>query len=129
MKLFVSALALLSVALPAFPAAAQVAGPWFVAGVISGTPFASDCRFEDHGGGAFGGVCIDSAVGNPRGKPGTVHELTMGEVKDGQVSWAYGASFMLAKFNVDFTGVLAGGRMTGTITAFGRKGGFTATRK
>jgi hypothetical protein len=129
MKPFLSGIALLSVALAAFPATAQVAGPWLVAGVISGTPFASDCRFEDRGGGTFGGVCVDSATGNPRGKPGTVHQLTMGQVKDGQVSWTYAASFMLAKFNVDFTGALAGGRMTGTITAFGRKGGFTATRK
>lgn len=128
MKAFLPGLVLSWVLALALPAAAQVAGAWFVSGKVAGTPFASDCRFEDQGGG-FGGVCVDSAVGNPRGKPGTVHKLTKGEILGGQVLWAYPASFLLATFSVEFTGVLAGDHITGVITAFGRKGDFTATRK
>lgn len=119
-------LAALALATPA--AAAEVAGPWRVTGDVAGRAFAVDCRFEPHGG-AFGGVCVDAATGEAKAQAGKPHPLTKGAVTGSQVRWTYQASFLLAKFDVSYDGVLEGDRITGTLVAGGRKGSFTAVRK
>lgn len=128
MKSVLPGLALMSATLLAWPAQAQVAGAWRVSGDIAGNAFVVDCRFEPHGA-DFGGVCVEAATGDAKVHAGRSHTLTKGQAADGQVSWTYPASFMLAKFDVSFTGTLAGDRMSGTVTATGRKGAFTAVRK
>jgi hypothetical protein len=112
----------------ASPAAAQATGAWRVSGAISGTAFALDCRFEPQGA-DFGGVCVEAATGDPKVHAGKSHTLTKGAVAGRQVSWTYPASFLMARFDVNFTGTLDGDHMAGTVTASGRKGEFTAVRK
>jgi hypothetical protein len=128
MKALIASLPLLTAALLASPAAAEVAGDWRVDGDISGVPFALDCRFAPHGP-ELGGVCVEAATGDARVKAGRAHPLTRGAVNGGQVSWAYKASFLVAKFDVNFAGRLDGDHMAGTTEASGRKGHFTAVRK
>lgn len=126
MKAVLARLALMSAILVASPAAAQVAGPWTVSGDVGGRPFVVNCRFESHGA-EFGGVCVDASVADA--KAGKAHTLTKGTVSGGQVRWTYPATFMLAKFDVNFVGALAGDRIAGTVSASGRNGAFTAVRK
>lgn len=115
-------------ALAASPAAAQVAGAWAVSGKIGDTPFTVDCRFEPRGA-AFGGACIDASAGVSGVKPGKVHPLKTGSADGRQVRWVYEASFLMARFDVTYSGTLDADRMAGAVTAAGRKGEFTAIRK
>lgn len=127
-KAGLSGLALLSGLVLASPAGAQVAGAWRVTGTLADRAFAIDCRFEPKGA-QFGGVCVDAATGEAGAKAGKSHALSEGAVAGSQVRWTYPASFLLAKFDVRYTGKLEGDRITGTVSASGRKGEFTAVRK
>jgi len=122
-----AALTLLAASALASPASAQVAGSWHVAGKVAAFGFTLDCQFEPSGA-KLGGVCVDASTSDPKIKGGRAHPLTAGSVKGDAVSWTYQSSFLLTKFDVTFTGTLAGDRMSGTIDAGGRKGDFTATR-
>jgi hypothetical protein len=120
--------ALAPLALMASPAAAQVAGAWHVTGELGGRAFAVDCTFEPRGQ-ELGGACVDLSTGDAKAKAGDSHALTKGAVAGDKVSWTYRASFMIAKFDVSYAGVLKDGRIAGTVTASGRGGAFTAVRK
>jgi len=109
-------------------AQAQVAGPWSVSGQIAGTPFAVDCRFEPQGS-TLGGVCVETAAGLSGFKAGKVHVLKAVGVEGRQVRWSYEASFLLAHFDVVYSGTVDADHMAGTVAAAGRKGAFTAVRK
>ena len=126
MKFFLSSLVL--VLLAAAPAAAQVAGAWHVNGKIDDRVFALDCQFDPNDSG-FGGVCIEAPAGSAGTHAGKQHILTKGNVSGNQIGWTYQASFMLMSFNVNFAGTMAGDSITGTVTASGHSGPFTATRK
>jgi hypothetical protein len=129
MKAVLPGLVLTSVMLLAAPATAQMAGPWKVSGDIAGRAFVVDCRFEPRGA-EFGGVCVEAASGDPKlVHAGKSHPVTKATVSGEQVSWSYPASFMLAKFDVSFSGALAGDRIAGKVSAAGRTGAFTAVRK
>lgn len=128
MKAVLPGLVLTSMMVLASPAAAQVAGPWKVSGDVAGRSFVMDCQFEPRGA-DFGGVCVEASGGDTKVQAGRSHTLTKGTASGGQVRWTYPASFMLAKFDVSFAGTLAGDRIAGTVSASGRKGAFTATRK
>jgi hypothetical protein len=128
MKFFLSSLVLLSMLLGAAPAAAQVAGAWHVNGKIDDRAFALDCRFDPNDSG-FGGVCIETPAGSAATHPGKQHILTSGSVAGNQIGWTYQASFMLMSFSVNFAGTMSGDSITGTVTASGHSGPFTATRK
>ena len=114
------------------PAHADAAalGHWRVAGSVSGHAFTLDCRFEPAGapgGTSFGGGCTELAAGE-MGHPGKAHALTKGTVAGDRLTWAYPVSVMFMKFDMTFEGTVAGPRMTGTASAAGRTGSFTATR-
>ena len=114
--------------LAASPAAAQGMSQWHLTGEISGESFVVDCRFEPQAH-QLGGVCIDTASSYAANKAGKPHVLTRGASDGNRLSWSYDAKVMFFSVGIDFTGVITGDRMTGTITAAGRKGGFTAVRK
>jgi hypothetical protein len=120
MKSFLSTLVLLTATLLASPAAAQIAGSWQVSGKIGSTAFVTNCQFLPDDAG-FGGACTET----PSGKR---HVLTKASVTGNQVQWSYPASFMLMKFEVVFSGTLNSTSITGTVTAHGHNGIFTATR-
>ena len=109
-------------------ASAQVAGSWHVTGTVGGTSFAVDCQFDPEGA-AFGGACADGATGAPKAYAGKTHKLSKGAVAGRQVQWTYPASFLLAKFDVNFAGTLHGDQIAGTVSAAGRKGDFKAVKK
>jgi hypothetical protein len=105
----------------ASPAAAQVAGSWAVNGSVSGHEFVLDCTFAPAST-TLGGVCVET-------KTGKTHPITKGSVNGNQLAWSYKASYMMFNFDVDFAGVMTGGKMAGTVTASGRNGSFTAARQ
>jgi hypothetical protein len=109
-------------------AAAQVAGDWRVSGQLGDRPFAVDCHFEPRGA-QVGGVCVDASTGDPKAQVGKAHVLTRGSASGRQVQWTYPASFLLARFDVNFSGMLEGDQISGTVAAAGRKGEFKAVRK
>lgn len=117
-----------SIALVSSSAMAQVAGPWHVTGDVNGKAFAVDCRFAPDGA-QFGGVCVDAATGDAKVKAGNAHKLTQGTLTGNQVRWTYQTSVLFMSVDIAFAGTLEGDRMTGAITAAGRKGAFTAVRK
>ncbi len=124
MKFCLSSLVLLPMLLTAAPAAAQIAGSWHVNGTIDNRVFALDCQFDPNDTG-FGGVCIESS-GKHAGKR---HILTKGSIGGNQIGWTYQTSYMLMNFNLNFAGTMQGGSITGTASASGQSGPFTATRK
>jgi hypothetical protein len=124
-----AALALVSTALLASPAAAAgVGGNWRVTGAVSDRPFTLDCRFEPRGAG-FGGACVEVAGGDSHVQPGKSHTVTDGAVAGSKVSWSYPVSVMMMKLDIGFTGSLDGDRMSGAVATAGRKGAFSAVRK
>jgi hypothetical protein len=128
MKFSLAALALLSAIMVGSPATAEVSESWRINYSLAGHPIALDCRFESKGA-QLGGVCVNVATGDPKVRGGTAHPLTRGAVNGTQISWAYEARMMLAKFEVNFAGVVDGARMAGTVNVAGRKGEFTGVRK
>ena len=44
------------------------------------------------------------------------------------MSFTYQSSFLFTKFDVTYTGVVSGDRISGTVNAQGHEGAFTATR-
>jgi hypothetical protein len=120
MKTSLSGLVLLPAILLSSPAAAQIAGSWQVSGKVGSNAFLTNCQFTPSGSG-FGGSCVESKTGKHR-------VLTKGSTSGALVQWSYPASFMMMNFDVDFAGTLNGNSITGTVTASGHEGTFTATR-
>lgn len=122
--------ALLTVPLFLLPAGAmaQTAGKWHVTGDIDGKVFAVDCDFEARGSG-LGGQCVDLSTGDAKAKPGKVHRLTRGSVQGREVKWTYQTKVLMMSVDIDFAGTVQEERMSGTITAKGRQGRFSAVRK
>jgi len=96
------------------------AGAWKVNGHVDGKDFVVSCHFERHGGG-LGGACFD-------GGTNLKHPLISGAVSGDQVKWTYQSHWTLIKFDVLYSGTLAGGAMRGTVSASGHVGSFTATK-
>jgi hypothetical protein len=107
--------------------AEDAAGHWIVSGRVAGLAFTSSCGFQQAGQN-LGGVCVDGATSDPKVKGGRAHVLTRGRVNGDQVSWTYQSSFLLSHFNVDYSGVRRGDRMSGQIVVQGHTGTFTAER-
>ena len=128
MKFFISSLMLAAMLLAAAPAAAQIAGDWHVNGKIDDRMFVLNCQFQPNDSG-FGGICVEAPGGSAGTHAGKQHILTKGSVAGNQIGWSYPTSFMLMSFNVNFAGTMAGDSITGTVTASGHSGPFTATRK
>jgi hypothetical protein len=127
MKSTLISFAVLASTLIASSANADVSGPWRVSGKLASFAFTLNCDFKPDGA-ALGGVCVDASTNDPKVASGKSHPLTAGNVDGDKVSWTYQSSFLLTKFNVTFKGVQSGDRMSGTMTAQGHDGAFTASR-
>lgn len=112
----------------ASPASADVGGAWRVTGEISGRNFAVDCRFDARGS-QLGGECVSLSTGEAKVKPGKIYRLKKGSVSGNQVQWSYPTTVLFMSVDINYSGTINGDRMTGTISAAGRKGSFNATRK
>jgi hypothetical protein len=121
---------LATLALPvAAEPASPIAGDWHVAGKVASFGFTLNCHFKALGGGSLGGACQDASTNDPKVSTGKTHPLTVGMTSGDHVTWTYGSSFLLSKFDVTYDGVQTGDQMSGTIRVQGRKGAFTATRQ
>ena len=118
---------LLAALLLASPAMADVLGAWRVQGQVSGNPFVLDCHFVPAGAG-FGGTCTGAANGDPK-FAGKVYTLKQGTETGSQVSFSYPSHYLFVSFQVTYQGTLTGDKMTGSVTAAGRQGNFTASRE
>jgi hypothetical protein len=99
------------------PALAQPIGAWRVNGAIAGRSFVLDCRFEEKGG-----TCTDASRG------GKTHPLTSLSVAGNQARWTFATRVVLMSITLAFDGRIEGNRMSGTMSAAGRHGTFTAAR-
>jgi hypothetical protein len=109
------------------PAMAQAGGAWRVTGDISGKAFTLDCQFDAQGP-KLGGVCVDVSTGESKAKPGKSHVLSQGSVQGQDVRWAYSTKVMMMSVEIAFVGKVNGARMTGTVSAKGRQGTFSAIK-
>ncbi|MEO8927762.1 MAG: hypothetical protein ABI306_11430 [Caulobacteraceae bacterium] len=109
-------------------ASAEVSGRWRVAGKVSSFAFTLTCDFRRDGD-RLGGVCVDASTNNPKVNAGKSHVLTAGSITGDKISWTYRSSFLFSKFDVTFKGIQTGNRMSGTISAQGHDGTFTAARQ
>jgi hypothetical protein len=98
-----------------------------VSGKLASFAFTLNCEFKPDGA-RLGGVCVDASTNDPKVASGKSHPLTAGSVDGDKVSWTYQSSFLLTKFDVTFKGVQTGDRISGTLTAQGHDGAFTASR-
>lgn len=108
--------------------AADLAGHWKLTGKVSSFGFTLDCQFKPEGE-RLGGVCTDELTTSAKVSAGKSHVLTAGSVRGDKVTWTYRSSFLLSKFDVTYTGVVAGDRMSGTLIAQGHQGSFTGARR
>lgn len=104
-----------------------VPGAWHVTGDVAGRSFALDCRFNPAAGG-FGGDCTELASSDARGTPGKVHRLNKGSQSGAQISWSYPVTIIFMRLDIGFAGKVEGDRISGTTSAAGRKGSFSAIR-
>jgi hypothetical protein len=110
------------------PASAEGAGGrWAVAGTVDGKNFTLDCRFQQSGQ-TLSGACVDGPTGDAKVEGGRSHDLLEGGTTGNGVNWTYQSSYMFIKFDVKYSGVRDGDRMSGTISAAGKTGTFTANR-
>jgi hypothetical protein len=98
-------------------AQAQAGGTWRVNGAIAGRTFVLDCRFAEKGG-----TCTDASPG------GKTHPLTSLSVAGSQARWTFATRVVLMSITLAFDGRIEGNRMSGTMSAAGRHGTFTAAR-
>jgi hypothetical protein len=128
MKYALLSLVIASTVAAAAPASAEVSGRWHVTGKVSAFAFTLNCDFKPDGE-RLGGVCVDASTNDPKVNTGKSHVLTAGSVKADAVTWTYQSSFLFSKFDVTFKGTQAGDKMTGSITAQGHDGTFTARKE
>jgi hypothetical protein len=102
-------------------------GRWAVAGNVEGKNFTLDCRFVQAGQN-LSGECIDGPTGDAKVEGGRSHTLLEGQVAGDGVTWTYQSSYLFVKFDVKYAGVREGDHMSGTISAAGKAGTFTANR-
>jgi hypothetical protein len=114
----------LSSALASVPASAQVPGSWHVTGDIDGKNFVLDCKFTPNGA-QFGGICIGGEKGNAGAKP---YKLTRGVISGRQIQWTYQTHVVFMSVDINFVGTVANDRITGTTSAAGRTGTFSAIK-
>lgn len=107
---------------------AQVGGTWHVTGQISGNAFALNCEFLPSGS-QMEGSCTDAYDPNGKSRVGRVIKLTQGSLSGRQIQWAYKARVVLMSFEIIYSGVVEGNRISGIVTAAGRRGNFTAVKR
>ncbi len=102
---------------PVAPAPAQSANLWRVSGAISGRNFNMDCRLEP-----ASGVCTQ--VQTNKAQP-----LVSFAQSGNRMNWSLKTRVAFLSITVAFDGHVSGERMSGTMTAAGRSGTFTAVRR
>ena len=122
-----AALSLAAIAIPGASSAAEVAGAWHVSGKVSSFAFTLNCRFTPEGS-KLGGECTDASTNDPKVNAGKSHVITSGSVEGDKVRFTYQSSFLFTKFDVTYTGVVSGDRISGAVNAQGHEGAFTATK-
>ena len=112
--------ALLLMSVLAIPASleAEAANIWRVNGAISGRTFVLDCHLEQSSG-----VCADATPG------GKSHPLASLAAAGNQMSWSFKTRYLFMNISLSFNGRVTGDRMSGTMSAAGRSGTFTAVRR
>jgi hypothetical protein len=120
----VAALATPTLAAPTLAAADAdpLTGAWNVKGSVEGFPVRIHCEFERRGD-QLAGLCRDG------GADGTAHGLSMGTIQGDHVTWAYHRRVFAHNFEPQYSGVVDGLTMKGTISVAGHSGDFTAQRE
>jgi hypothetical protein len=111
---------LIAIALLTFSAASQAesGNSWRVNGAISGRTFVLDCRLEQGTG-----ACTDVSAG-AKAKP-----LASLSTAGDRTSWSIRTRHLFMSITLAFNGRVSGDRMSGTMSAAGRSGTFTAVRR
>jgi hypothetical protein len=97
---------------------AESPGTWRVNGAISGRTFTLDCRLDQGAG-----QCTDASPG------GKSQPLTSLSASGNRMNWSFKTRVAFLSVTLAFAGQVAGDRMSGTMTAAGRSGTFTAARR
>ena len=97
---------------------ADAPGAWRVNGAISGRTFTLDCRLIQGSG-----LCTDASAG------GKSQPLTSLSEAGNRVNWSFKTRVAFLSITLAFAGQVAGDRMSGTMSAAGRSGTFTAVRR
>jgi len=97
---------------------ADAGNTWRVNGGISGRTFVLDCKLVQGTG-----SCVDAAPGG-KAKP-----LTSLSTSGDRASWSFQTRHLFINITLAFSGRITGDRMSGTISAAGRSGTFTAVRR
>ncbi|MDR3506593.1 MAG: hypothetical protein P4L64_01720 [Caulobacteraceae bacterium] len=108
------------------PVAAQddpINGVWNLKGKVEGFPVYVRCEFERHGD-QLAGLCRDGGYAD-----GTPHTLTSGVILGNHVIWTYRRHFLTRPYEPQYTGIIDGATMKGTILVAGHEGHFAATRQ
>ena len=106
---------------PALAGDVAVDGGWTVHGKVGAFGFDLMCRFERRGDG-LGGICYDGGTRKP-------HPLTRGSIVGDHISWTYQSSYLLNKFDANYSGLISGTAIKGEITVPGRAGTFSAEKQ
>ena len=91
---------------------------WRVNGAISGRIFTLNCVLEESTG-----VCTDASPG------GHSHPLASLSGSGNRLAWSFKTRVAFLTVTLAFAGLVAGEHMSGTMTAAGRSGTFTAVRR
>jgi len=91
---------------------------WRVNGAISGRTFVLDCKLVQGTG-----SCVDAAPGG-KAKP-----LTSLSTSGDRAIWSFQTRHLFINITLAFNGRITGDHMSGTMSAAGRSGTFTAVRR
>jgi hypothetical protein len=110
------------IALALLPCAASVqadsGNTWRVNGAIGGRTLVLDCNLVQSSG-----SCVDAAPGSK------AKRLTSLSTSGDRASWSFQTRHLFMNITLSFNGRIAGDRMSGTMSAAGRSGTFTAERR
>ena len=106
----------------------SVSGEWLLSANVSNNAYNLMCRFKQNGS-RLGGSCAEAKIDGTITDKEHSLSLTAGRVEGDHVFFTHRAQYLLARFDVNYDGVLEGDRITGKIAVFGHHGVFTAIRE
>jgi len=115
------AAALAALSSPVRADAPALSGVWSLSAKVASVPWRLVCRFHAMGE-RLGGVCADPKDGGKLALKGV-------QVDGDKVTFAHEGHFLLNTFDVIYSGVKDGDKITGRIAVFGHTGEFTAVRE
>jgi hypothetical protein len=119
--LLAAAVSLAALSSPVRAEAPSLSGVWSLSAKVASVPWRLVCHFRAMGE-RLGGVCADP-------KDGGKVPLKVVQVDGDKVTFAHEGRFLLNTFDVTYSGVKDGDRITGRIAVFGHTGEFTAVRE